>query len=311
MAGEDRRPRAWVGARTNGRRLLGAPGVAQVTHWAASRFAPERDAQRWPVPWTVRRVRGVVGGEPFVMLDPSRCRIATELYWGRGRRGDPGDQSALEVFARLARDSDHVLDIGAGTGIFTLVAATHAATARVDAYELVPQRYLALVRNLVANDQVSGRVQAHLGGVGSATTVRVLARDVVSPVSDFGGPDDLGVEASVEVPTISLDSLLDVTDAANRVLVRIDLGGDEAMVLRHGEHFLERHHPTLVCEILPPQGETDELNDIIGPLGYRCFLITRTGLVRRDRVRGDLGGRDWLITVLGDGELVDAGIPLS
>src|SRR3954466_15978873 len=133
---------------------------------AAVRLRPSlARSGRLPAPASLREVEGVVRGTAFTMLRPDRCIVAKELYWGHGRRPRQEDAFALEVYAELSSRSDVALDIGAYTGIFSIVAAEANPFVDVHAFEIVPDVYRLLFENCVRNDLLD-RVSLHLRGIG-------------------------------------------------------------------------------------------------------------------------------------------------
>jgi len=159
------RRQSWFGLKRVAKAFLGM-SVPNAILRRISRFLPPDRVARLPAPSKLKEVTGEVRGVSFVMLRPDRCVIAKELYWGRGRRPRPEDDLAVEVFATLAERSDVVLDIGAYTGLFTLVGTAVNPELRAYAFEIVPEVHRLLVENCERNG-VSDRVTAHLEGIGA------------------------------------------------------------------------------------------------------------------------------------------------
>ncbi|MBR7503958.1 hypothetical protein KCW65_28140, partial [Mycobacterium tuberculosis] len=61
---------------------------------------------RLPAPIGLTEVAGRAGGGDFVLVDPFRCEIAKEFYWGKGRRTEPEDAFALDLMVELSRDAE-------------------------------------------------------------------------------------------------------------------------------------------------------------------------------------------------------------
>jgi FkbM family methyltransferase len=318
--------------------------VNRLAHAVVERRQGASAAARLPAPVQVREVEGRVGSVTFTMLDPAQCILAKELHWGGGRRPRAQDQFALEVFARLAQRSAHVLDIGAYTGIFSLCAAKAAPAATVDAFEIVPSNFLACWRNVIANDLV-GRVDVHLEGVGAPGSIRMPADTRGSALPDFwsvedhegheerpgdrpgdGAIDEAGTGSSgrsAQVPVVTLqDVLARVTAAAGRepgrssaespgpVLVKVDVEGHEPALVTEGRQAIGHWRPAFLMEILPGADVT-ALVDVFGPAGYRYYLVAEDRLCVADRPRGEDAHRDWLITTDLPADLEALGIPVS
>ena len=110
------------------------------------------------------------------MYEPDRCDVAKDLYWGHGRRRAPADQWAIEAAMALSRDAGLFLDIGAYSALFALAVARANPALRSVAYEIVPENYLLMARN-VAFNSLSGRVDPRLVGLGAeAGSIRMPVR---------------------------------------------------------------------------------------------------------------------------------------
>ena len=304
------RRRSWYGAKKHVKRLFGL----RLTHAALRAVRPYvpalRDSGRLPAPSHLKEVEGRVHGASFTMLRPDRCIIAKELYWGRGRRPRAEDDMAVEVFARLARDADVVLDIGAYTGLFSLVAAAVNEDLHVHAFEIVPDVYKALFDNCVRND-VLRRATLHHVGIGPPdSTVRMPVQSVGSALPDFYSTG-LTFEDGVDVPLRALDSLGPLWPPDARMLVKIDVEGTEDEVFRHGQEVLRTARPDILCEVLAGQADGKELEGLLDGIGYRYYLVEDRSLRRLAHIEPDPRYRDWLFTRRDEADLRARGIPVE
>ena len=292
---ETGRRQSWHGLKRYVKGFLGL----RVPHWIMRRMLvirPDlRRSGRLPAPRHLKEVEGRVDGIAFVMLRPDRCVIAKELYWGSGRRPRPEDDLAIEVFASLAADADVVLDVGAYTGIFTLVAATVNPRLHVQAFEIVPAVHEVLIANIVRND-MSDRVTAHLAGVGRAGgSVLVPEGTGGSALPDFYSTK-LHFDEGREIGLVSLDSLVGSIAAGSRVLMKIDVEGSEDEVLASAQHLLASFGPDMLCEILDGVADAPSVERSLSPFGYRYFLVKEHDLEERPHVVPDPRFRDWFFT---------------
>jgi FkbM family methyltransferase len=271
----------------------------RVPHWLMRRalvLRPDlRRSGRLPAPRHVREVQGHADGVGFVMLRPDRCVIAKELYWGDGRRPHAEDDLAIELFASLAAGADVVVDVGAYTGIFTLVAATVNASAHVHAFEIVPAVHRMLLDNVDRNG-LTGRVTAHLAGVGRpGGSITVPEGSGGSALPDFYSTR-LHFEEGTKVELVGLDSLVDAVPPGSRVLMKIDVEGSEDEVLGFGQAFLGAFGPDILCEILDGVADAASVERSLSPHGYRYFLVQEHDIEERPHIAPDPRFRDWLFT---------------
>jgi len=127
------------------------------------------------------------------------------------------------------RTGDVVVDVGANTGWYTLLAATAVGpSGRVVAIEPAASTRVALERNLARNRAANVRTVASAVGAEEGS------------VPFFRGENDAesstvqrrGLAPDGEVPTAPLPHLLTPEEAARVALVKIDVEGGEADVLR-------------------------------------------------------------------------------
>lgn len=301
------RKRSWYGAKRYVKHALAWPGVHLVTRVIA-KAAGQNRAGRLPAPARLKEVRGTAHGESFVMLRPDICVVAKELYWGKGVRPRPEDALAVEVFAILATESRVVLDVGAYTGLFTLVAGKVNLQTRLHAFEIVPDVFEWLTKNCIRNN-IFDRCHLHALGLGTPdTTVRVPSTSSDSALPSFYSTD-LVFEDGVLVPIESLDSQISLI-TSGPVLIKIDVEGTENQILRHGQEFLARFEPDILCEVLHGSANGLELEALLGS-DYRYYLVTATHLQEQTSVEPNEQYRDWLFSKRDQVQLGSLGIPTS
>jgi FkbM family methyltransferase len=304
------RKQSWYGGKALVKRVLGWRVPHLLMRRAALLAGGRIATERLPAPAHLRRVRARVAGVSFVMRRPDRCIIAKELYWGGGRRPRAQDQLALEVFGTLSRDCVLVLDIGAYTAVFALLAASVSKDAEVHAYEMVPEVAKAAIDNVVANDMLD-RITVHIEGVGrDGETVTMPVRTGGSALPDFYSTK-LHFDSGVRVRLRSLDALVaTLPGQPGRTIVKIDVEGTEDVVLRNARRFLALRKPDIICELLPG-ADGDAVAAVLAPHGYRFFRIGERRLSRQEALVAGERHRDWLFTTLTDAELTERGIPIA
>jgi FkbM family methyltransferase len=277
----------------------------------ATRFAPSlRASGRLPAPARLREVTGRVNGSSFVMLRPAECVVAKELYWGNGRRPRAEDAFAVELFGAAARRATAMVDIGAYTGLFTLVATTVNETLQAHAFEIVPEVFQALVDNCVRND-VLDRTFLYAEGVGRPDTEMIVpAHSHDSALPSFYS-SRLHFDSGVRVRFRALDSLASALPRDGKVVVKVDVEGTEDAVFEYGQAFLEAFRPDVLCEVLHGVGDPMAVEKHMLGYGYGFYLVRGGDLQRADHVHGHRQYRDWFFTVRSEEELADWGVRLT
>ena len=289
----------WWGLKAPAKRLFSHQPLHTAMVIGSKRFLSEDQAARLPAPASVAATRARMGGVTFQMERPDRCILAKELYWGGGKRPNPVDQTALDVFAALAGQAGTVFDIGSYTGIFSLLSAAASPDCRVHAFEVIPEVFLAAWSNVFRNDMV-GRIDVHLRAVGVSGSLSVVRGTGGSALPDFLSTGTAAVEHGVSVPGMELDELADLADGP--VLMKIDIEGGEPAAFQTGASFLAGHHPDILCEVLedtPTDGMAAQLRD----LGYRFYSVGPHRVDEDAGLRGLPDRRDWLFTTKDPDEL--------
>jgi FkbM family methyltransferase len=298
------RRRSWFGFKKHVKSFLGLQMPSYVLRLIVLMVPALRQSGRLPAPSHLKEVAGQVQGTRFVMLGPGRCIVAKELYWGGGRRPRPEDNLAVELFAILARHADVMLDIGAYTGIFTLVGTLVNPGLEAHAFEIVPEVHRAL-RDNCARNGILDRTTLYnvgVGAPGALMTVPAESRDSALP-SFYSSR--LHFDSGVQIEFRSLDSMTEVIPIESRVVVKVDVEGTETAVFRCGQRFLAAFQPHILCEVLAGVADAPRLQGLLQPHGYRFYLIRDADLVPADRITPHPRFRDWLFTKL-DSEAISA-----
>jgi FkbM family methyltransferase len=299
----------WFGLKRHVKRVLGWRLPHAFLRAVVDVFPRLAASGRLPAPAYLKEVTGRVQGASFVMLSPDRCVVAKELYWGKGRRPKPADQHAVEVFAALARGSDVMIDIGAYTGLFTLVSLAVDPRLEAHAFEIVPDVFHVLLDNCIRND-VLHRVTLHHVGVGPEAVIRVPSGLRESALPDFYS-SRLHFESGARIRLRPLDSLITAIEPGARVVVKVDVEGTENAVLRSGESFLRSFRPDILCEVLSGVADPVELESLLAPHGYRFHLVRERDVQPREHLEGNSKYRDWLFTTRSHDELASASIRVA
>jgi FkbM family methyltransferase len=299
---------SWFGLKRPFKRFLSL-GAPNALLRLVARFVPSLRSGRLPAPAQLDEVTGRADGATFVMLDPARCENAKELFWGQGRRPKPNDRLALDVVARLSREADEFLDLGAYTGLFTLATTAVTPGLHAHAFEIVPAVADALQANLLRNG-VANRVIVHREGIGEmGSTMRVPSGKGGSALPSFYS-SRMHFEKGEVVTFRSLDSIGALLPADARVVMKVDVEGTEDVVFEGGQVFIETFRPEILCEVLP-EADGDRLDKLLAPAGMRRYLVTNGRLEEAPRIEPDPVFRDWLFSSRTPDELRARGLPVA
>ncbi len=209
--------------------------------------------------------------------------IGNSLYW----KGITSyEYETVAVFYELARQSRVVLDIGANTGLYTLIGCVANPQVRVFAFEPVPHIFKRLVSNIELNgwqNRCDARAEAVTDFVGT-TRVHVPYGNLPtwSSLNPEGFRDSPG--SLLDVPAITVDELCWGKQRVD--LVKIDVEGFEDRVLIGMRHVLKESAPTIILEA-NPDGPLKLIDEILSAHGYRFFLIRPEGIIPIRRIIPD------------------------
>lgn len=203
--------------------------------------------------------------------------IGRFLFWG-GLEHWEGTE--IRVFYEIARMSRGVLDIGANTGAYSLIACASNLNSYVTAFEPVPVVFDQLMRNLRLNEWES----------------RCDAR--CEAVSNYCGSSEFTVPSSTLIPTgsrlapggannIDGNTITVRVTTADQVclgkgpidLVKIDVEGFEDKVLEGMHGILKEFRPFLIVEVVHA-AYCKLVQDFLVRLGYKFFGLGTTRLVQ-------------------------------
>jgi FkbM family methyltransferase len=141
-------------------------------------------------------------------------------------------------FAETVQEGDTVFDIGAHVGYYTLLAARQVGLGgHVYAFEPLPRNAAFLDHHIQIN---------HLNNV---TTYQVAVSDKTGSAHFGGGQSSstgrITSNGELEVRAASLDDMLDSGEVAPPSVMKIDVEGAEAAVLRGGKRLLAQYRPVI------------------------------------------------------------------
>lgn len=201
---------------------------------------------------------------PIIKMGTRRLRNTPRIVGvgqAKGLRIDPAGTNAgyalgttepliQDTFAEYARSGDVVWDIGANIGFYSLIASRLVGDGQVIAFEPLPENVASIHRNLSLNSMSNVRVvetalSDHSGaGELSVSGARTHAKLDTSGETDF--KEDMGSKTiHVELSTVDLQ----LCQCPAPSLVKIDVEGAEAAVLRGAVRLLHDVRPTIICEL--------------------------------------------------------------
>ena len=193
--------------------------------------------------------------------------VENNLFWcdyGKGREG-----VSLELWRDLAIHCEHIVDIGANSGVYALAAKASNPTARVMAVEPSSIMFSCLEENIALN-----------GFDILALKVAASDRNATVQLHDFPGSHQYSASLEegfregsvpVDVEAVRLDDLFEQHDFKVDIL-KMDVEGHEPSALRGMRRTLEEQRPILLLEVLNQEADRAIGAELAG-LGYQAHPL--------------------------------------
>lgn len=179
---------------------------------------------------------------------------------------EPRVQNALQslILPRMV-----VYDVGANVGFFTVIAARLSPQGRVVAFEPLFENLEHIRHNIVLNNFQNIIVRSEaLSDIDAQAQFQVSAEPTWGKLVSVG--KDAGLKAgTIEVKVSRLDSLVEAGEIPTPDLIKIDVEGAEAQVLRGAERTLRKARPLLLIEL---HGTNQTVASLLESLCY-CHAI--------------------------------------
>ncbi len=268
-------------------------------HWKPNEYWAERLWFRGPFDVEVAPGRG------FRMHSHGQ-QLENLVFW-HGLFGD-WEPVSMRTWARACEGRGVVLDIGANTGLFALVAKTMAPDAQVHCFEPMPMVRARLERNNALN---GGGLRVHA----AALSEREGRANLHLDAGDHGYLASLQLTPhfsgrTVEVPIRRLDQVLAEEGISRVDLMKIDVEHHEPAVLRGMGHYL-RQRPTILIEVLDEEAASG-IEDAIAGLGFLRFQVDekRQSVIQKERLVAmpPTGGHGYNYILCGPDEALRLGL---
>ncbi len=211
------------------------------------------------------------------------------------------EKAVTNTLLSIEQDMKVVYDVGAHVGLTTLILAKRfGIRASIFAFEPSPQNVANLGALVTANGMSNVKIiQIALSDqCGNAKFLRLSAScmgklDVVAAEDSPPSP----LDSFDQVRTQTLDSFVFDDGQPPPDLIKIDVEGAEAMVLRGGEAVIAKFHPILLMELHGPKHAAD-VWDLLQNNGYQwTYIDPKVGLT------ASISDRLQLLGYFGPGDL--------
>lgn len=195
-----------------------------------------------------------------------------QLFWAGIERWY--ERTSIKLWMRLVENATVIVDVGANSGVYALVAQALSPKSKVLAFEPIPATYQWLKRNIELNG-FSALVTEQIALSSSSGEAQIW---LDSPGSHYGpslyqaGEKSIDEGVRLTVKTQALDDYLTLNKVDRLDLLKIDVERHEPQVLQGMRFSLARFKPTLLLEVLDDRVGAEVQRELCG-LGYMYFNI--------------------------------------
>ncbi|MBI1770373.1 MAG: FkbM family methyltransferase [Bacteroidetes bacterium] len=206
-------------------------------------------------------------------------QIENEIFWAGLTNG--WEKESMKLWIKLCKRSKTILDIGANTGVYSLVAKTINPGAAVYAFEPVTRVFNKLKDNISLNDfDIVPIKKAVSNADGVAVIYDTLTEHIYSVTVNKNLASSEVTVYEEEIETIKLDTFVSETGIQNIDLIKVDVETHEPEVLDGFLNNLFKFKPTFLIEILNNE-VGKRVNTIMQKTDYLYFNIDENGGLRQ------------------------------
>lgn len=226
----------------------------------------------------------VESGKSFKIKNYDYVYIEKCLFW-KGIYGE-WEKNSLQIWSELAKQSNYIFDVGANTGVYSLLAKCVNPDSKVYAFEPVERIYQKLNHNIKLNlydIQSSNHAVSNTNG-----ETLFYDQDIEHTLTaslkktDIGERNSTIIAKKVEVTT--LDSFIKKNAIPRVDLVKIDVETFEVEVLEGFEENLIKFKPTLLIEVLNEE-VANGISKLIANINYNYYNISESkGITKVDTI---------------------------
>lgn len=237
----------------------------------------------------------------FKMYSNNDDGIVDALYFSEKNYGE---YEEVSVFKALAKHAHVIFDIGANTGLYSIISKLTNPETTVYAFEPYPTNIERLKKNLAING-LEGKINIIPEAVGNAETPLDFAVPENDQVCDVLSADIEFTEQftdtydgfkTVKVTQTTIDSFVEEKEILSVDLIKIDVENFELNVLKGSLKTLSKHQPVILAELFVDEERIRFFEKSLQPLGYHCYMVGKKGLFRTDALVNNPDCRNYLFS---------------
>lgn len=206
-------------------------------------------------------------------------QVENEIFWNGLFNG--WEKVSLSIWTELCETSNVIFDIGANTGVYSLLAKTVNENADVCAFEPVERVFDKLVYNNKLNDfNIKCFKTAISNFDGKATIYDKNTEHIYSVTVNKDISIDKENSIPISVKTMRLDSFVKSNQLSKIDLIKVDVETHEVEVLEGFGTYLKQFEPTIIIEILNNKIARG-IEKIVSEIEYDYYTIDENSGIKK------------------------------
>jgi FkbM family methyltransferase len=197
-------------------------------------------------------------------------QLENEIFWRGLTNG--WEKISIKLWIELSKKSSVILDIGANTGIYSLISKSVSPSSKVIAFEPVTRVYQKLNANISLNNFDIITAELAVSNLDGEAIIYDAPTEHVYSVTVNKNLSGLKDTIETKIKTQKLSSYIKQHQISHIDLIKIDVETHEPEVLEGMEEFLFLFKPTLLIEILNAD-VADKIQNLIADINYLYFNI--------------------------------------
>jgi len=206
-------------------------------------------------------------------------QVENGIFWA-GLSGD-WEKTSINLWIKLCEQSEIIVDIGANTGVYALIAKSMNSNSKVYAFEPVQRVFEKLKENITLNNfDIIAIEKAVSNSDGTAIIYDTPSEHTYSVTvnKNLSSPDIKTIETKIS--TITLNSFIRNNNIKKIDLIKIDVETHEPEVLEGFSDYLSLYRPNMIIEVLNDEvGE--KINKLVDGMNYLFFNIDENNGIRK------------------------------
>lgn len=206
-------------------------------------------------------------------------QVENDIFWS-GLYGN-WEKDSLSIWVKLCKDAEVIFDIGANTGVYSLIAKSINKSNTVYAFDPVKRVYDRLIKNILLNEYDIKAFQLALSNqTGEAIVYDIDAEHTYAVTVNKNMHSPSSKVNEVKIKTLRLDQFIEQNNISKVDIMKIDVETHEPEVLEGMGVYLRRFRPTLLIEILNDD-IASQIQELIKHIDYLYFNLNEKGDIKR------------------------------